>query len=135
MRCALREWSTSNESSPNETTQNTTSPKKHDTTPTHENTTHIPTDEASPKMANLNIRIDDNVKDEVHAYFSSIGITPSEAVRGLYDYIKATKKMPFSKKYLSEEDEHLLKLVKKALADDDEMIDVKPRDLRAALQL
>lgn len=92
-------------------------------------------DEANTEMANINIRIDDNVKDEVHAYFSSIGIKPSDAIRGFYEYIQATRKMPFSKKYLSNEDEYLLNMVRKVITDNDELIDVKANDLRTALQL
>lgn len=86
-------------------------------------------------MANLNIRLDDKLKDEVHAYFASIGITPTEAVRGLYEYVMAAKKMPFKRKYMSDEDEYLFQKVQEALNNDDELVDVKPADLRAALHL
>lgn len=63
-------------------------------------------------MANVNIRIEDKLRDEVHEYFSSVGITPSEAIRGLYEYVKTRRKMPFRQEILSDEDAELLALAR-----------------------
>ncbi|HGO5824103.1 TPA: type II toxin-antitoxin system RelB/DinJ family antitoxin [Mannheimia haemolytica] len=68
-------------------------------------------------MANLNIRIDDNVKQQAFLAFDNLGITPSDAIRSFLTYVADTGKMPIKQIIVSDEDAELYHIVKKRLAE------------------
>lgn len=87
-------------------------------------------------MANqLSLRMDDKLRDEVHAQLKEMGIKPSEAVRSFYEYIKNEKKLPFRHEILSHEDAELLRLARSALENDDDVIEVNLDELKKRLQI
>ena len=49
-------------------------------------------------MANINVRIDDNVKADAEAVFASLGITPSAAISLFYNQVIRTNSIPFELK-------------------------------------
>ncbi|MEG9490144.1 type II toxin-antitoxin system RelB/DinJ family antitoxin [Mannheimia indoligenes] len=66
-------------------------------------------------MANLNIRIDDNVKQQAFLAFDNLGISPSDAIRTFLAYVADTGKMPIKQIIVSDEDAELYNIVKKRL--------------------
>ncbi|MEG9530066.1 type II toxin-antitoxin system RelB/DinJ family antitoxin [Mannheimia indoligenes] len=66
-------------------------------------------------MANLNIRIDDNVKQQAFLAFDNLGISPSDAIRTFLAYVADTGKMPIKQIIVSDEDAQLYNIVKKRL--------------------
>ncbi len=49
-------------------------------------------------MANINVRIDDNVKENAEAIFKSLGITPTVAISLFYNQVIRTNSIPFELK-------------------------------------
>lgn len=49
-------------------------------------------------MANINVRIDDNVKEHAEAIFKSLGITPTVAISLFYNQVIRTNSIPFELK-------------------------------------
>ena len=49
-------------------------------------------------MANVNVRIDENVKRKAEDVFAKIGITPSAAINMFYVQVIRTKSIPFEPK-------------------------------------
>ncbi|QNS16103.1 type II toxin-antitoxin system RelB/DinJ family antitoxin [Mannheimia bovis] len=66
-------------------------------------------------MANLNIRVDDNVKQQAFLAFDNLGISPSDAIRTFLAYVADTGKMPIKQIIVSDEDAELYNIVKKRL--------------------
>ena len=46
-------------------------------------------------MANVNVRIDGNIKADAEAVFSELGLTPSTAINLFYKQVIRTKSIPF----------------------------------------
>ena len=49
-------------------------------------------------MANINVRIDDNVKKSAEDVFTRLGITPTEAISLFYNQVIRTNSIPFELK-------------------------------------
>ena len=49
-------------------------------------------------MANINVRIDSNVKESAEAVFASLGITPTAAISLFYNQVIRTNSIPFELK-------------------------------------
>ena len=49
-------------------------------------------------MANINVRIDDNVKKSAEAVFACLGITPTAAISLFYNQVIRTNSIPFELK-------------------------------------
>ena len=49
-------------------------------------------------MANVNVRIDDNVKKNAEAVFACLGITPTAAISMFYNQVIRTHSIPFELK-------------------------------------
>ena len=49
-------------------------------------------------MANVNVRIDNNVKERAEAVFANLGITPSAAINLFYKQVIRTNSIPFELK-------------------------------------
>lgn len=49
-------------------------------------------------MANINVRIDNNVKENAEAVFASLGITPTAAISLFYNQVIRTRSIPFELK-------------------------------------
>lgn len=74
-------------------------------------------------MANLNIRIDDNIKQQAFLAFDNLGMTPSEAIRSFLAYVANTGKMPIKQIIISDEDAELYELIQKRLNEPDKIKD------------
>lgn len=66
-------------------------------------------------MANLNIRVDDAVKQQAFLAFENLGVSPSEAIRTFLAYVADTGRMPIKQIIISDDDEELYQIVKKHL--------------------
>lgn len=66
-------------------------------------------------MATFNIRIDDALKDKSFAALEKIGVSPSDAVRQLLQYVAENGKLPIKTVVVSDEDADLLEEVQKRL--------------------
>lgn len=66
-------------------------------------------------MANLNIRVDDAVKQQAFLAFENLGVSPSEAIRTFLAYVADTGRMPIKQIIISDDDEELYQIVKKRL--------------------
>lgn len=49
-------------------------------------------------MANINVRIDDKIKESAEAVFASLGITPTAAISLFYNQVIRTNSIPFELK-------------------------------------
>ena len=49
-------------------------------------------------MANVNVRIDSNIKTNAEKVFKSLGITPTEAITLFYNQVIRTNSIPFELK-------------------------------------
>lgn len=49
-------------------------------------------------MANINVRIDNKVKENAEAVFASLGITPTAAISLFYNQVIRTNSIPFELK-------------------------------------
>lgn len=63
-------------------------------------------------MANLNVRMDDDLKDTVHALFEDLGMTPTMAIRDFYEYVRQNKKLPWKIIMVENVDDHDLPVTK-----------------------
>lgn len=72
-------------------------------------------------MTNLNIRIDEAIKQQAFLAFDNLGITPSEAIRAFLAYVASTGKMPIKQIVVSDEDAELYELLQKRLNEPDKI--------------
>lgn len=66
-------------------------------------------------MANLNIRIDESIKQQAFSAFDNLGIRPSDAIRAFLAYVAETGKMPLKQIIVSDEDAELYAVIKQRL--------------------
>lgn len=66
-------------------------------------------------MGNINLRIDDELKARSYAALEKMGVTPSEALRLMLEYIADNERLPFKQTLLSDEDAELVEIVKERL--------------------
>lgn len=64
-------------------------------------------------MGSITLRIDDELKARAYAALQKMGITPSEALRLMLEYIADNERLPFKQTLLSDEDAALVENVKK----------------------
>lgn len=74
-------------------------------------------------MSNLNIRVDESIKQQAFLAFENLGVTPSDAIRTFLAYVATTGKMPIKQIIVSDEDADLYELVKKRMAETDKIHD------------
>ncbi|UXN34179.1 type II toxin-antitoxin system RelB/DinJ family antitoxin [Avibacterium paragallinarum] len=80
-------------------------------------------------MATLNIRLDDELKQEAYAALQKMNLTPSEAVRLLFQYVAQNNKFPIQTVLVNDEDLELLKTVRHRLAHPEKGIKVSLDEL------
>lgn len=80
-------------------------------------------------MATLNVRLDDNLKKEAYAVLEKLDITPTEAVRLLFQYVAENGRMPVKTVTISDSEETLLQSVRERLANPEKGIKVSLDDL------
>ena len=74
-------------------------------------------------MANLNIRVDDHIKQQAFLAFDNLGLTPSEAIRAFLSYVASTGRMPIKQVLVSDEDAELYAIVQKRLNEPEKIKD------------
>ncbi len=67
-------------------------------------------------MATLNVRLDDTLKNEAYAVLEKLNITPTEAVRLLFQYVAETVRMPVKTVTVSDSEDELIQTVRERLA-------------------
>ena len=80
-------------------------------------------------MATLNVRLDDKLKNEAYAVLEKLNITPTEAVRLLFQYVAETGRMPVKTITISDGEEALIQTVRERLANPQKGIKVSLDDL------
>lgn len=80
-------------------------------------------------MATLNVRLDDKLKNEAYAVLEKLNITPTEAVRLLFQYVAENGRMPVKTLTVSDSEEALLHTVRERLANPQEAIKVRLDEL------
>ncbi|HCT7897061.1 TPA: type II toxin-antitoxin system RelB/DinJ family antitoxin [Enterobacter cloacae] len=80
-------------------------------------------------MATLNVRLDDKLKNEAYAVLEKLNITPTEAVRLLFQYVAETGRMPVKKVTISDSEDALIQTVRERLANPQKGIKVSLDDL------
>ncbi|MEP8861134.1 type II toxin-antitoxin system antitoxin RelB (plasmid) [Enterobacter asburiae] len=66
-------------------------------------------------MGSINLRIDDELKARSYAALEKMGVTSSEALRLMLEYIADNERLPFKQILLSDEDAELVEIVKERL--------------------
>ena len=66
-------------------------------------------------MATLNVRLDDKLKKEAYAVLEKLDMTPTEAVRLLFQYIAENGRMPVKSMTISDGEAALLRTVRERL--------------------
>ena len=80
-------------------------------------------------MATLNVRLDDKLKNEAYAVLEKLNITPTEAVRLLFQYVAETGRMPVKMVTISDSEDALIQTVRERLANPQKGIKVSLDDL------
>lgn len=80
-------------------------------------------------MATLNVRLDDKLKNEAYAVLEKLNITPTEAVRLLFQYVAENGRMPVKIVTISDSEDALLQTVRERLANPQKGIRVSLDDL------
>lgn len=80
-------------------------------------------------MATLNVRLDDKLKNEAYAVLDKLNMTPTEAVRLLFQYVAENGRMPVKMVTISDSEEALLQTVRERLANPKRGIKVQLDDL------
>ncbi|EAN1748621.1 type II toxin-antitoxin system RelB/DinJ family antitoxin [Salmonella enterica] len=80
-------------------------------------------------MATLNVRLDDKLKNEAYAVLEKLNITPTEAVRLLFQYVTENGRMPVKTVTISDSEDALLQTVRERLANPQKGIRVSLDDL------
>lgn len=62
-------------------------------------------------MASINIRIDDDLKARAYCELEKLGVTPSELVRQVLQYVAERGELPFKLVLMTEDDEPLVAIV------------------------
>ena len=76
-------------------------------------------------MATLNVRLDDKLKEEAWKVLEKLDITPTEAVRLLFQYVAENGRMPVKTVTVSEDEAALLEVVRERLANPQKGIQVR----------
>ena len=74
-------------------------------------------------MATLNVRIDENIKNQACMVLDQLQVSQSDAVRMLFEYIAQHKKLPI-KTLVVDEDADLVALVKQRLTNPEPSFEV-----------
>lgn len=80
-------------------------------------------------MATLNVRLDDKLKNEAYAVLQKLNLTPTEAVRLLFQYVAENGRMPVKSVTISDSEEALIQVVRERLAHPEKGIKVSLDDL------
>ena len=80
-------------------------------------------------MATLNVRLDDKLKEEAWKVLEKLDITPTEAVRLLFQYVAENGRMAVKTFTLSEDVAALVEVVRERLANPQKGIKVRLDDL------
>ncbi|WP_369012138.1 type II toxin-antitoxin system RelB/DinJ family antitoxin [Erwinia pyrifoliae] len=72
-------------------------------------------------MATLNVRLDDKLKSKAYAVLDELDVSPTEAVRLLFQYIAENERLPLKTLTVSDEEDALLKTVRERLASPQKM--------------
>lgn len=80
-------------------------------------------------MATLNVRLDDNLKQQAYAVLNDLNITPSEAIRLYFQYITDNRSLPIKQAVITDEEDELLQTVRYRLANPQPGIKVTLDDL------
>ena len=80
-------------------------------------------------MATLNVRLDDKLKNEAYAVLEKLNITPTEAVRLLFQYVAETGRTPVKTVTISDNEDELIQAVRERLANPQKGIKVSLDDL------
>jgi len=67
-------------------------------------------------VASINIRIDDDLKARAYRELEKLGVTPSELVRKVLQYVAERGELPFKPVLMTEDDEPLVATVRERLA-------------------
>lgn len=80
-------------------------------------------------MATLNVRLDDKLKNEAYAVLEKLNITPTEAVRLLFQYVAENGRMPVKTVTVNDSEDELIRTVRERLANPQKGIKVSLDDL------
>ncbi|WP_320910479.1 type II toxin-antitoxin system RelB/DinJ family antitoxin [Citrobacter farmeri] len=80
-------------------------------------------------MATLNVRLDDKLKNEAYTVLDKLNMTPTEAVRLLFQYVAENGRMPVKMVTISDSEEALLQTVRERLANPKKGIKVQLDEL------
>ncbi len=72
--------------------------------------------QVSVAMASINIRIDDELKVRAYLELEKLGVTPSELIRQVLQYVAERGQLPFAPVLMTEEDKALIATVRERLA-------------------
>ena len=68
------------------------------------------------KMASINVRVDDDLKNRAYRELERLGVTPSELMRQALQYVAERGQLPFRPILMTEEDESFINTVRERLA-------------------
>jgi len=79
--------------------------------------------------ATINVRLNEELKKSAYSALDELDISPSEAVRLLFEYISINKRLPIQTMVVSDEDIELITSIKNRLANPQQSIRVNLDDL------
>lgn len=83
-------------------------------------------------MGTMNIRIDDDLKARAGVALEGLGVSASEAVRLVLEYVAINNRLPVQVALLADEDADILEVARKRLANPGKRVRVTLEDLTRA---
>lgn len=80
-------------------------------------------------MATLNVRLDDNLKQQAYAVLADLNISPSEAIRLYFQYITDNRRLPIKQAVITEEEDELIRIARQRIANPQGFVEVTLDDL------
>ncbi|MBF0785754.1 type II toxin-antitoxin system RelB/DinJ family antitoxin [Muribacter muris] len=80
-------------------------------------------------MATINVRLDNELKQQTYAVLADLNISPSEAIRLYFQYIADNRRLPVKQVVLDDEDAELIRIAKHRLENPQGFVEVSLDDL------
>lgn len=80
-------------------------------------------------MATINVRLDNELKQQTYSVLADLNISPSEAIRLYFQYIAENRRLPVKQAVLDDEDAELIRIAKHRLENPQGFVEVSLDDL------
>ena len=80
-------------------------------------------------MATVNVRLDDDLKQQAYQVLADLNISPSEAIRVYFQYIADNRSLPIKQVVVTDEEDELIRVARQRIANPQGFVEVTLDDL------